>query len=50
MNNYSALQAKAVKAMSSAIKKVVKEHKKSGRPLIIWQNGKVVRLSADKLK
>ncbi len=43
------LQDKAELAMKSAVRKVIKEHKKSGRPLAVWKNGKVVRIPADKL-
>ena len=43
------LQDKAVLAMKSAIRQVVEEHKKTGRPLAIWKNGKMVRVSANKL-
>ena len=38
------------KAMRSAVLKVVEEHKKSGVPLAVWQDGKVVRVKADKLR
>lgn len=41
--------SKAKLAMKSAIRKLVKEHKKTGEPLIIWRNGKVVRVPASKL-
>ena len=40
---------KAELAMKSAIRQVVEEHKKSGRSLAIWKNGKTVRISANKL-
>ncbi len=40
------LDKKAEKAMREAVAKVVQEHKKSGLPLLVWKNGKVVRLSA----
>ncbi len=40
---------KAELAMKSAIRQVVEDHKKSGRPLAIWKNGKTIRLSSDKL-
>lgn len=43
------LQDKAELAMKSAVRKVIAEHKKSGRPLAVWENGKVVRIPADKL-
>ena len=44
------IQDKAVLAMKSAIRQVVEEHKKSGRPLAVWKNGKTVRISANKLQ
>jgi len=43
------LQDKAELAMKSAIRDVVKNHKKSGRPLAVWKNGRTVRISPDKL-
>jgi len=41
-----ALQDKAFKALKEAVREVVKEHKRSGRPLSVWRNGKVVKISA----
>jgi len=35
---------KAEAAMKKAIKKVVAQHKKDGRPLAVWENGKVKRV------
>jgi len=49
MKRRISLQDKAVLAMKSAIREVVENHKKSGRPLAIWKNGRTVRLSPDKL-
>jgi fumarate hydratase class II len=43
------LQDKAFAALKKAVKKVVSEHKKTGRPLIVWQNGKVVKLNPNKV-
>jgi len=43
------IQDKAELAMKSAIRQVVEEHKKSGRPLAIWKNGKTIKISASKL-
>ncbi|MBP7836362.1 MAG: hypothetical protein WC937_03165 [Candidatus Omnitrophota bacterium] len=43
------LQDKAVLAMKSAIREVIESHKKSGRPLAIWRNGRTIRVSASKL-
>ena len=39
------LQDKAWMAMKKAIRQVVERHKKTGRSLAIWENGKVVRIS-----
>ena len=44
-----ALQAKALKALKEAVHEVVEKHKRTGRPLAIWQNGRVVRVSASRL-
>ena len=49
MKRQITLQDKAELAMKSAIRQVVEDHKKSGRPLAIWKNGKTVRISASKL-
>lgn len=35
------LHEKAELAMKEAVRKVVAEHKKDGRPLAVWENGKV---------
>ncbi len=41
---------KAEQAMREAVYKVVKEHRKTGVPLAVWKNGKVVRIPAKKIK
>jgi hypothetical protein len=41
---------KAEAAMKKAIKKVVAQHKKDGRPLFIWKDGKVKKIFADQIK
>lgn len=38
------IQDKAELAMKAAVRKVVAEHKKSGRPMAIWGNGKVKKI------
>jgi hypothetical protein len=43
------LQDKAELAMKSAIREVVENHKKSGRPLAVWKNGRMIRISPSKL-
>ncbi len=37
---------KAEAAMKKAVKKVVAQHKKDGRPLAVWENGKVKKVAA----
>jgi hypothetical protein len=37
---------KAEVAMKEAVKKVVAQHKKDGRPLVVWKNGKVKKIAA----
>jgi len=44
------LHDKAFAALKEAVRQVVKQHKKTGRPLSVWMNGKVVHLSPDKIK
>ena len=48
--NKKVLQEKAFKAFKEAIRGVVKEHKRDGRPLSVWRNGKIMHLSPDKVK
>jgi len=48
--NKKTLQDKAFRALKEAVREVVRQHKLSGRPLSVWQNGKVVHLSPYKIK
>lgn len=41
------LQEKALKALKEAVHDVVEEHRRTGRPLAVWRNGKVLKLSAN---
>jgi len=43
------LQAKALKALKEAVFEVVEQHKRAKRPLAIWRNGKVAKVSASRL-
>lgn len=45
----SALSSKAEKALKSAVRQVVEEHKRTGQPVVVWRSGKVVRIPADRL-
>ena len=50
MKKRMSLLDKAEAAMKKAVREVVADHKKSGRPLAIWKNGRVVKVSAKKIK
>jgi predicted ABC-type ATPase len=43
------MQDKAETAIKVAVRKVIAEHKKSGRPIAIWKNGKAVNVPADSI-
>ncbi len=40
------LTEKAVAAMQAAVAKVVEEHARTGRPLAVWRDGRVVMIPA----
>ena len=42
------IQDKAELALKDAVKEVIERHKKSGRPLAVWENGKLLHISADR--
>ena len=44
MKKRKSLQDKAMLALKEAVKEVVERHKKSGRPLVVWEKGKVKRV------
>ena len=41
---------KALQALRDAVAKVVEDHRRSGRPLAVWRDGKAVSVAAAKLK
>ena len=43
------LQDDAIKAMRSAVEKVMREHCRLGIPVHVWENGQVVEISPDEL-
>lgn len=49
MKKRLSLQDKAELALKKAVREVIKRHKENGRPLAIWRNGKVVKVSASRL-
>lgn len=50
MKKRMSLQDKAEAALKKAIQQVVEQHKKTGRPLAVWKNGKTVRISPNSVK
>ncbi len=44
------LQDKAFEALKKAVRGVVEQHKKTGRPLAVWRNGKVALISPYSVK
>ena len=44
MKEWLTIQDKAEAAMKKIVKKVVEEHKKSGRPLMVWKEGQVKKV------
>ena len=43
------LQAGAEKALKEAVRGVIEDHKQTGRPVVIWRNGKVAKVPASQL-
>lgn len=50
MKKRMSLQDKAMAALKKAVKEVIEQHKKSGRPLAIWKNGRTVMIPANKIR
>lgn len=44
------LAIKAEQALKRAVRKVIIEHKQTGDPLVIWHDGKVVHVPANRLR
>ncbi|MBI4651783.1 hypothetical protein HY745_10970 [Candidatus Desantisbacteria bacterium] len=47
MKKKISLHEKAELAFKEAIKEVIIKHKKNGRPLVVWENGKVKRITVN---
>ena len=50
MKKRMSLQDKAEAALKKAVRQVIEQHKKSGLPLAVWENGKTVWISAKSVK
>ena len=46
----SLLELKAKRALKKAVANVIKEHKRTGEPLIVWHRGHVARIPASRIK
>ena len=46
MKKRMTIQDKAEAAMKKAVRQVVAQHKKDGRPLAVWEKGKVKKVEA----
>ena len=43
----SPLASKAEKALRQAVRQVIKEHQRTGQPIVVWERGKVVKIPAN---
>lgn len=50
MKKRMSLQDKAEAALKEAVREVVEQHKKTGRLLAVWKNGKTIRISPNSIK
>ena len=50
MKKNMSLQDKAFAALKKAVRQVVERHKKTGRSLAVWENGKTIRISPNTVK
>ncbi len=49
MASKESIQVKAEKALKHAVRDLIKARQKTNETLVIWKNGKVVRVSARKI-
>lgn len=45
----SNIMLKAEKALRIAVAKTIEDHRASGDPIVVWKNGKVVKISASRI-
>jgi len=46
MKKRRSLQDKAMLALKEAVREVVERHRKAGRPIAVWEHGKLKRIPA----
>lgn len=44
------LEVRAEMALKSAVEKVIEEHARDGRSIFVWEDGKVVEITAEELR
>lgn len=44
------LEIRAEEAMKKAVEKTIEEHRRTGDPIVIWKEGKVVKIPADQIE
>ena len=41
---------RAEEALKKAVADIIADHKRSGDPIVIWRNGKIVKIRADQIE
>ena len=44
------LEIRAEEAMKRAVEKAIEDHRRTGDPIVIWKEGKVIKVPAEKLE
>ncbi len=44
------LEIRAEEAMKKAVAKAIADHKRTGDPIVIWRDGKVVKIPAEQIE
>jgi hypothetical protein len=44
------LEVRAEEAMKKAVEKTIEEHRRTGDPIVIWKEGKIVKIPADQIE
>ena len=44
------LEVRAEMALKSAVEKLIEEHARDGRSIFVWEDGKVVEITAEELR
>ena len=44
------LEIRAEEALKEAVAEAIADHKRNGDPIVVWQDGKVVKVAADQIE